>query len=262
MGAQDHVEKALRELHVILSQCELYDKEKSLVIVDKKRFVDALNDLNQGIYEVMDEYEYTKSSRDQAERDMKKRGDEIIRKATGQAEDVYAASVLYTDDALMRVQHIMQKAMESVKEVCEGMQQELAEEKRLVARNQLELKSSLQDLRDTNKYMQIIEDRNKRLLKELDDGGDELPPPAYAGVKPEIRINEQYFREHGLSLEVEEEAPEEKEEKVVAEVSVNLDSEYFKWKAREESGEDADDGEIADIKRGGKKSLFGRKKGK
>ena len=99
MGARDHVEKALRELHVILSQCEIYDEEKSRVIVDKKRFVDALNDLNQGIYEVMDEYEYTKSSRDQAERETKKRGDEIIRNATRQAEDVYAASVLYTDEA-------------------------------------------------------------------------------------------------------------------------------------------------------------------
>lgn len=260
MGARDHVEKALRELHVILSQCEIYDEEKSRVIVDKKRFVDALNDLNQGIYEVMDEYEYTKSSRDQAERETKKRGDEIIRNATRQAEDVYAASVLYTDDALMRVQHIMQTAMDSVKEVCDGMLQELLKEKHLVQHNQLELKSSLQDLRDTNKYMQIIEERNRKLAKELSEETEELPPPAYAAVKPEIRINEEYFREHGLSLDEAEEVPEEKEEKVTAEVSVNLDSEYFKWKAKEESGESTGT-EISDIKRGKKKNIFGKRKG-
>lgn len=259
MGAQDHVEKALRELHVILSQCEVYDKEKNLVIVDKKRFVDALNDLNQGIYEAMDAYEFTQRSRDQAERAVKRRGEEIIKDATKKAEDVYAASVLYTDDALKRVQYIMQEAMDSVKNVYDKMQVDLAQEKRLVQSNQLELKSSLQDLRDTDKYMQIIEDCNKKLAKEMAEDKEELPPPAYAGVKPEIRINEAYFAEHGLSLELEEEQPEEKEEKITAEVSVNLDSEYFKWKEREANGGDEEG--IADIKRPGKKSLFGKLKG-
>ena len=44
MGAQDHVEKALRELHVLMSQCEVYDREKNLVIVDKKKMITALQD--------------------------------------------------------------------------------------------------------------------------------------------------------------------------------------------------------------------------
>ena len=258
MGAQDHVEKALRELHIILSQCEVYDKEKNLVIVDKKRIVDALNDLNQGVYEVMDEHEFTKRGREQAERETKRRGEEIIRDATRQAEDVYAASVLYTDEALKRVQYIMQEAMESVKGVYVTMQESLESEKRKVSSNQLELKGSLQDLRDTDKYLQIIEERNKKLAKEIAEEKEELPPPAYAGVKPEIRINEAYFVEHGLSFEVEEEQPEEKEEKIAAEISVNLDSEYFKWKEREANGEK--NGEIADIKRSGKKSIFGKLK--
>ena len=234
----------------------MYDKEKSLVIVDKKKLIDALNDLNQGIYEVMDEHEFTKRSRDQAEREVKKRGEEIIQDATRKAEDVYAASVLYTDEALKRVQYIMQDAMDAVKTVYDKMQVDLAQEKRLVQSNQLELKGSLQDLRDTDKYMQIIEDRNKKLAKEIAEEKDEIPEPSYKAVKPEIRVNEAYFREHGLSLEIEEEQPEEKVEKVTAEVSVNLDSEYFKWKEREETG----DG-IADIKRPEKKSLFGKLKG-
>lgn len=259
MGAQDHVEKALRELHIILSQGEVYDKDKNLVIVDKKRIVDALNDLNQGVYEVMDEHEFTKRGREQAEREVKRRGEEIIRDATRQAEDVYAASVLYTDEALKRVQYIMQDAMESVKGVYDTMQEALESEKRKVSGNQLELKGSLQDLRDTNKYMQIIEERNKKLRKEIAEEKEELPPPAYAGIKPEIKINEAYFMEHGFSLELEEETPEEKEEKITAEVSVNLDSEYFKWKEREANS--SNEGEIADIKRSGKKSIFGKRKG-
>ena len=37
MGAQNHMEKALRDIHVLLSKSEAYDKEKQFVIVNKKR---------------------------------------------------------------------------------------------------------------------------------------------------------------------------------------------------------------------------------
>lgn len=254
MGAQDQVEKALKDLYVLLSECEVYDKEKSLVIVDKKRFIKAVNDLNQGIYGVMDEYELTKQSRDKAEREVKKRGDEIIRDANKKAEDVYAASVLYTDEALKRVQYIIQDSMDSVKSIYEGMYQKLEQEKHKVKSNQTELNGFLQDLKDTDKYLQIIEERNKKLAKEKSKEKDEVPAPSYAAAKPEIRINEAYFREHGLSLE-EEEQPEEKVEKVAPEISVNLDSEYFKWKERENAGSTG----VTEEKRSEKKMLFGKK---
>ena len=255
MGAQDQVEKALKDLYVLLSECEVYDKEKSLVIVDKKRFIKAVNDLNEGIYGVMDEYELTKQSRDKAEREFRKHGDDIVRDANKKAEDVYAASVLYTDEALKRVQYIIQDSMDSVKAIYDKMHEELEKEKHKVKSNQTELNGFLQDLKDADKYQQIIEERNKKLAKERAKEKDELPPPSYAAAKPEIRINEAYFREHGLSLD-EEEQPEEKTEKVTPEISVNLDSEYFKWKERENAG-------TIEEKNSEKKILFGKKnKGK
>ena len=166
MGAQDHVEKALREIHVLMSQCEVYDKEKNLVIVDKKKLIDSLQDLSQGIYEVMDEHELTKSSREQAERDLKKRSEEIVLDANKKAEDVYAASVLYADEALKRVQYIMQDATVSVKEIYEKMDEKLQQERLHVQHNQSELRGTLQRLRDTDKYMQIMEERNKKLDRQ------------------------------------------------------------------------------------------------
>lgn len=254
MSAQSHIEKALRDIHMMLSQCEVYDKENNLVIMDKKALVEALRDLSQGIYEVMDEHELTKRSRDQAERDTKKRGDEIIADAKSKAEDVYAGSVLYTDEALKRVQLIMQDAMDSVQDVYNKMQMDMEREMQRVRADQTGLTGYLRDLADTDKYMQIIDERNKKLAKERAEGKDEIPEPTIAAPKPEIRINEAYFREHGLSLEDEpEEMPEEKMEKVTAEISVNLDSEYFKWKEREANG-----GEEESLKKPEKKSLFGR----
>lgn len=253
MGAQNHIEKALREIYLILSQCEVYDKEKNLVIVDKKSMVEALKDLSQGLVEAMDELEMTKQSRDQAERESKKRGEEMISDAKRKAEDVYAGSVLYTDEALKRVQFIMQDAMHSVKDIYEKMNRDMQKEMKRVKTNQTDLAGCLQDLADTNKYLQIIEERNRKLAKERAEEKEEAPMPTYTAAKPEIRINEAYFREHGLSLEEEEAVPEEKMEKITAEVSVNLDSEYFKWKEREANG-----GSSEEPKKPEKKSLFGK----
>ena len=254
MSAQDRMEKALRDIYVLLSQCEVYDKENNLIIMDKKVMVEALQELSQGIYEATEEYELTEQSREQAAREMKKRGAEIIADAKGKAEDVYAGSVLYTDEALKRVQFIMQDAMDSVQGIYSKMQQDMEREMQRVRSDQTGLTGYLHDLVDTDKYMQIIEDRNKKLAKERAMDRDEVLEPTIAAPKPEIRINEAYFREHGLSLDDEpQEMPEEKMEKVTAEVSVNLDSEYFKWKEREANG-----GEDEEQKKPGKKSLFGR----
>ena len=253
MGAQDHVEKALRELHVLMSQCEVYDREKNLVIVDKKKMIAALQDLNQGIYEVMDEHEFTKSSREQAERDLNKRSEKIDIHTNKKAEDVYAASVLYADEALKRVQYIMQDAAASVKEIYEKMDTQLQKEKQHVQHNQSELRGTLQSLRDTDKYLQIMEERNKKIDRQRAEEKDEMPAPVTAAPKPEIRINETYFREHGLSFEEEEEIPEEKTEKVTKEVSNNMNTEYIKRKEREDNGEQEKNGAKTE-----KKSLFGK----
>ena len=108
MSTQDKLERVLRDIHVLISRSELYDNTGEKIIVEKKKMFEYLNHLNDCIYEMMDEYEVTQQSRDKAEREVRKKGDAMIFKASRNAEDVYAAAVLYTDDALQRVQHIMQ----------------------------------------------------------------------------------------------------------------------------------------------------------
>ena len=61
---------------------------------------------------------------------------------------------------------IMDEANESVKAVYDSMGEKLANERKLVSGDKLELKSLLQDLKDTDKYMGIIEERNKKIAKE------------------------------------------------------------------------------------------------
>ena len=107
MSAQDQTEKVLRQLHVLLSKSEPYPKEPSKVIVDKEQMLALLADLNTCMYGIMDEYELTQRSRDRAEREFRKQGDQIVWDASRKAEDIYAASVMYTDEALNRVWDIM-----------------------------------------------------------------------------------------------------------------------------------------------------------
>ncbi len=232
MSAQDKTEKVLRSLHVLLSKSEPYGTDPNKIIVEKQKVLELLSSLNQCIYEIMEEYELTKQSRDRAEREFKKQGDGIVWDASRKAEDIYAASVMYTDEALNYVQDIMKSAAASVQAVYEELGQKLKEEVQVVHTNQMELKSQLQDMVDTEKYLKLIEERNKEIAKEKakkdkeEAAGPE--PSIYANRQTEVRINEEYLRRMGLSLEEQL----EKEEKVQPEVEIKVDrnAEFFRRK--------------------------------
>lgn len=233
MGAQDNTEKILRSLHVLLSKSEPYAKEPSKVIVDKQEMLDLLAELNKSIYDIMDEYELTKQSRDRAEREFQKKGDEIVWNASRQAEDVYAASVMYTDEALNRVQEIMKEADASIAEIYTKMNFQLKEQEKRIKSNQLELKSTLQDLLDTEKYLKLIEDRNREIKKQKESGKplEERESNIYANRQTEIKINQEYFEKMGISLDSEQEQEtDDVPEAPQIDIKVDLDADYFQWK--------------------------------
>lgn len=237
MSAQDNTEKILRSLHVLLSKSEPYAKEPSKVIVDKQEMLDLLAQLNKSIYDIMDEYELTQQSRDRAAREFQKQGDEIVWNASRKAEDVYAASVMYTDEALNRVQDIMKEADASIAEIYSKMNLQLKEQEKLIKSNQLELKSTLQDLLDTEKYLKLIEERNREIQKQKNNCKpiEERESNIYANRQTEIKINQEYFEKMGISLEedVKEEAVDVVDKPHV-DIKVDLDADYFQWKEGKE----------------------------
>lgn len=213
MSSQDKLEKVLRDIHVLISRSEVYDKNR--IIVNKQEMFGLIDRLNASIYEIMEEYELTRQSRDKAEREHKKQGDKIIWDASRKAEDIYAASVMYTDEALNHIQAIMDESTEQIRAVQDTMLRDLEEKKKIVRANQLELKSQLQDLVDTEKYLSLIEERNKEIEREKEKSGRGFGQPKeksqFADVKTEIRINKEYFRNAGIALE-EDEKPEASDE--------------------------------------------------
>lgn len=233
MSAQDNTEKILRSLHVLLSKSEPYAKEPSKVIVDKQQMLDLLAELNKSVYDIMDEYELTQQSRDRAEREFQKKGDEIVWNASRKAEDVYAASVMYTDEALNRVQDIMQEADNAIAEIYSKLNFELKEQEKLIKHNQLELKSTLQDLVDTEKYLKLIEERNREIRRKNESEKPVEERNIYANRQTEIKINQEYFDKMGISLETESE--EESIETAKVDIKVDLDADYFQWKEGKET---------------------------
>ena len=254
MGVQDDTEKVLRALHVMLAKGEQYPKEPSKVIVDKQQMLDLLSALNQCMYQMQEKYELTKSSRDKAERDFRKQGDTIIMDASHKAEDIYAASVMYMDEALNHMRDIMKESNENVSKIYADLNEKMDIEQRRIKTNQLELKSQMQDLVDTEKYLKIIEERNRELEKQKNEGKPEEEASIYANRQTEIKINQEYLDKLGMSVidETEKEVEadkgvsyaddndEEDEElkNLQAEIRVNLDADYFQWKEEQEKGED------------------------
>ncbi len=257
MGAQDRTEKVLRDIHVLFSKAEPVENSKKRVIVDKDEIMGLLTQLNSCIYDIMDEYELTKQSRDKANREMQKQGDEIIFKSSRKAEDIYAASIMYTDNALNAVQDIMKEATDQISQIYQETEDKMKEEARMVRSNQSELKGQLQDLIDTQKYLHLIEDENARIAKEKE--AEEEHPKArsthqsqFASLQPEIRVNKEYFAQAGIPIEEEDSQSESDLEQ--AALSEDLDKEYFQWKEEDTPTEETRKDSVKGIL-----GLFGKK---
>lgn len=229
MSVQDKLERTLRDIHIMLSRGEVPEGHEEFVIIHKKTMQNRLKELNQVIQEMMDIYEVTKQSRAKAEREAVKKQDTILRDANYQAEDIYAASVLYTEDALGRIQDIMEEAGKSAKEVLSRLNREIEEEKRIVRSNQTELRCQLEDLKDTAKYLRIIEERNKEAAKSKRDtkaSEVEKGEKESASVHVEIKVNEEYMQQAGLTAQGEP-IPEETEA-AYSKPEIHINEEYFK----------------------------------
>jgi hypothetical protein len=238
-NAQNETEQVMRDIHLMLSQAEVYKNDTGKIIIDKKDAQELLEQLKKCLYELMEEYELTEQSRGRAERELRRKSDAIVEDASSKAEDVYAGSVIYTDEALRRVQDIMQTASEEMDDICRRIKSELTREKETIKRDRNELKSNLEDLKDTQKYLKIIEEANRKIQKENEkEKSSKEKSPLYKPVKPEIKINEDYFRQNGIPIE-DDEPEETAEEEQIAheapEIRVNLDAEYFRWKEGQNS---------------------------
>mgnify|MGYP007099695484 CR=1 FL=1 len=205
MSAQDKIERILKQIHVLLSEGKSLSGSPDKVIVDRNDVFPILEELNLAINDMMEEYEVTAQARELAERRSEKKGEEMVERVTRQAEDVYAASLIYTDDALNKVHHLITEAMVSSGRILSQLAENLESEQRKVKEDQLELREQLQDFKDSKKYMAMMEECNREREKQkkepkTQDKKIQNEAKHYGmKVKPEIKVNPAYFERRGLN---------------------------------------------------------------
>lgn len=240
MSPQDKVERVLKEIHVVFSKSPTYNGHPDKMIIDRKQFLNLLDRLNNGIFDMMEQYEQTRQSRQNAERAFRKKGDEIIEQANSSADDIYAASVIYTADAIGRIRDLMDETNESMNDLFRQFRKDLREQKDLLKSHETELQAQLADLADTKKYLSVIQEMNREREKQNRD----LQTEKEAGSQyirnmihtpsssAEIKVNEVYFEKAGKAVPGTKAASPAAAEK--PDIKINKDAPYFKWKAQQE----------------------------
>ncbi|MEG1595215.1 MAG: hypothetical protein RR364_02135 [Lachnospiraceae bacterium] len=247
MITQSQVEQLLKEIHVMVSKCEKVNENPNKIIMDKKELFEKLEQINLCMYDLMDQYEVTQQSRLRAQRELREQGETVLQDASIKAEDVYGAAVLYTDDAISRLIEIMESAQQSMELVYQAANRSVEEKKKVIRNNKKELQNQLFDMKDTNLYLGIVNER-RQALERLQGGtktiteekvkevANSLQEASYRikAEKPEIIINQTYFDKIGKSYDTHK-LDEEHEDTIIPEIKVDLDADYFKWKNGEEN---------------------------
>ncbi len=234
MSPQDKVERVLKEIHQMFSKSMEIGGMTDKMVVDRAEFMDLIDQLTKGMYELMEQYEQTRQSRLAAERSFRRAGDEIIEQANASAEDVYAASMLYTADTIGKIRALMDEVNDSMSEQFSQFRRDLREQKDLLRAHESELQAQLADLADTRKYLGVLRDINREQERINRD------------LEAEREMGNQYaqnlFRNAVAGTEEESNAAGTAPGATAAmasgekpEVTVNEDAPYFKWKAQLEN---------------------------
>lgn len=256
MSTQDKMERILKQIHVVLAEGETVPEKPGKVLVDRDEVFSILEQLNVIVNDMMEEYELTSQARELAQRRNEKKGEEMIARVTSQADDVYAASLIYTDEALAGIQRLMNDALAASRRIWSQVTENIEKEQRRVREDQMELREQLQDFKDSNKYITMIEECNRereKLEKEKKSGEQEKKIQNEAKHypmkgKPEIKVNASYFERRKKAEAGQEDSGQADAKPAAAapEVVVNTDSEYFKRKEAERKSETAEKQEAAE----------------
>ncbi|MCD8217693.1 MAG: hypothetical protein LUD01_06560 [Clostridiales bacterium] len=253
MSPQDKVERVLKEMHVAFSQSPTYNGQPDKIIMNRRDFLLLLDRLNRGIYDMMEQYEQTRQSRANAERSFRRKGNEIIEKANASADDIYAASVIYTADAIGRIRDLMDQTNDSMNDLFRQFRRELREQKDTLRSHESELQAQLADLADTKKYLDLLQDVNrererKQLRAEMEqDSDDRHAYTSYRAAVPaaQVQVNEEYFEKPDAVRPERTEMPVHTAAEA-PDIRVNENAAYFKWKEEQDKKKLAEASAAAD----------------
>lgn len=152
----EKIEEVLRAIHVLFSKGEMYHESPDKVVLSKREMFALLEQLNYAVVEVMDRYEATTRSKQKALQEVEAASQKIVDAANREAEDIYAASILYTDGALNEFTNIVDNTRQRLRDEYAYFEECMNQQLEQVRSNQAELLERLQLLAQNKKYLDII----------------------------------------------------------------------------------------------------------
>lgn len=281
---QEKLEQIMRQIYLMLSNCEESAYSSEDLIVPKKRIFQLLEELNYTVYDLMEQYEGTVSSRERALAEHERRMAQIKEEAKGRAEDTYAASLLYAREMFMDMRKTTEQLCQNLRKEYNEAMRNYEGNLRYLQENEESMVEQMNLMMDSKKYLRLIEQQNKEKEKKQNLTEEEkkrqaemeaekaelaaaeaaselnqkLSAPIVVQVNEQPKVPEGFGKKQSKkkkytpSQSLEETTVEG--EGVVEPVlpsSEELDGEYFDWK-------DEQGGNEKQTKKGGKK-FFGKR---
>lgn len=281
---QEKLEQIMRQIYLMLSNCEESAYSSEDLIVPKKRIFQLLEELNYTVYDLMEQYEGTVTSRERGLAEHERRMAQIKEEAKGRAEDTYAASLLYAREMFMDMKKTTEDLCKNLRKEYNAALRSYEESMKFLQDNEDSMVAQMNLMMDSKKYLRIIEQQNKEKEKQKNLTEEEIKQQeaireqqaemAAAEANSElnqklsapivVQVNEQPKVPEGFGKKQNKKkkyAPSQALEETVVEgegvVSPELpdgdtlDGEYFEWKQEQE-------GQEKQAKKGGRK-FFGRR---
>ncbi|MGN0506678.1 MAG: hypothetical protein ACI4FZ_08960 [Lachnospiraceae bacterium] len=165
----DKLEQIMKKIHIYLANCKESAYSSEDVIVSKKRMLGLLEELNYAVYEVMEEYEATTAARERGQAAAERMATDIKEDAMKRAEEIYASSLLYTQDAISNMQNALEYTYQKTKTEYESLLTDYEDKMHYLQENSQDITSQLESMADSKIYLHLIEEikaKNERRSKE------------------------------------------------------------------------------------------------
>ena len=234
MTEQEHVEETMRQIHLLLAQSQQMKGMEGFIIVDRERLFELLEEINRCMYSMMDSYEISKQAHATALKRTERKCEQMIKSSRKTADDIYAASLIYMEDAMKTLFKRMQGFQTDLNQASAAFSQDIESRLDAVEANHKDLRRQLKDIIDEDTYQKAVESVHTELgieeepVEEVKTPYRPLKRPRRWGAKPEetakpavsITVNSSFDEEAMIT-------PKEEKEAEPVEVKIDTDAVYF-----------------------------------
>lgn len=174
----EKLEQTMKKIHIYLANCKESAYSSEELIVSKKRLYSLLDDLNYAVHDVMEEYEATVAARDRGLLAAERRAADIKEDAIHRSEEVYAASLLYTQESIADMQNALEHTYERTKKEYEDLMRNYEQKMLFLESNSQEVIAQLSAMADAKTYLHLIEKMNAERKKSVDSEAEAEEPQA------------------------------------------------------------------------------------